>query len=150
MARRHLVADAEIAALTEEVRKLRSDLWMARRDLVDLMPPELEAILTGYYSAGLKDSPYPWADQMVEELLKHAAPRPWREMAGASSISDRALCPLCGRGSDNPFGEQGFAFPEGLRRHLAGSYNARQCRVARAAIDLAWSHVKQNKEKGDV
>lgn len=150
MARRKFAMGSEVAALTEEVRKLRSDLWMARRDLVDLMPPDLEAILMGFYSANLTDSPYPWVHQMVEQLLQHATPRPWQEMGGASSISDRALCPLCGGGSDNPFGEQGFAYPEGLRRHLAGSYNARQCRITRAAIDLAWSHLDRSEKLGHV
>jgi hypothetical protein len=85
---------------------------------------------------------------LVEHLLGHAKPQPWQEMRGVSSISDRARCPLCGGSSDNPHGEEGFAYPEGLRRHLAGSYNARQCNVVKAAVDLAWDHSDRKRVGG--
>jgi hypothetical protein len=141
MARRAVSAD--VHALTEEVRELRSDLWTVRYSMLQLMRPELEALLTSFFSLKATDKPYRWADELVEKLLDHAKPRPSREMGGVSSSSDRALCPLCGGGSDNPHGEEGFAFPEGLRRHLSGSYNARQCVITKAAIDLAWDHVRE-------
>ncbi len=146
MARKRAVPlDVQVIALTEEVRKLRSELWSTRRDLIGLMKSDIEALLTSYYSVPMPDGPYPWADQLVEKLLEHATARSRHDMGGISSLSDRALCPLCGGGSDNPYGEEGFAYPEGLRRHLAGSYNARQCAVVKAAIELAWDHSERKK-----
>ncbi|QIQ21004.1 hypothetical protein [Zophobihabitans entericus] len=35
---------------------------------------------------------------------------------------------------------EGFAFPEGLRRHLLGEGKAHQCLFIKVAKDIAWSH----------
>ncbi len=98
--KRAVPLDVQVIALTEEVRKLRSELWSTRRDLIGLMKSDIEALLTSYYSVPMPDGLY---------------------------------------------GEEGFAYPEGLRRHLAGSYNARQCAVVKAAIELAWDHSERKK-----
>jgi hypothetical protein len=70
-----------------------------------------------------------------------ASPKPAKEMGEFSSSSDRAYCPLCGESADNIYDTKGFAFPEGLTRHLEGSYNARRCDVTKAAFALALEHV---------
>jgi hypothetical protein len=49
---------------------------------------------------------------------------------------DRAYCPLCGAGNSGPY-EDGFALPEGLRRHIVGWGNMRRCPVFEAAYRLA-------------
>jgi hypothetical protein len=51
-------------------------------------------------------------------------------------LGQRALCPLCRDSSSSPYSE-GFSVPEGLRRHLTGWGNVRQCRVMQAAAELA-------------
>lgn len=147
MAKRSPPLDLRLESLMDEVRKLRQELWLVRHNLVGLMPSKLEQLLSSYYALPEGEEPYNWQDALVEKLLEHASPRPRLEMGGVSSYSDRAICPLCGGSSDNPHGEEGFAYPEGLRRHLAGSYNARQCVVTKAAIELAWDHYREEKRR---
>jgi hypothetical protein len=48
---------------------------------------------------------------------------------------------LCGDGSQGPY-DEGFALPEGLRRHLVGWGNTHQCRVTHAAFVLAKDYWK--------
>ena len=141
MRKRAVPTDPHLILCQEEVRKLRSDLWMARRNLIELMPQPLEEMLTSYFSLKSREDVYRWWQDVVENVLTRATPKSWQEMKGASSISDRAYCPLCGGSSQNINGEMGFAYPEGLRRHLGGTFNARPCTVMEAAKQLARDHV---------
>jgi len=126
-------------SLDSEIRRLKDELWMARRDIVELMPEDLRDILMSYYSCGTEDLARSWRRNAVERLVDLAEAKSPEEMGDSSSLSERALCPLCGEGSQNPYGVRGFAIPDGLTRHLEGSHNSQQCRVFSAAWHLAES-----------
>jgi hypothetical protein len=70
-------------------------------------------------------------------LVELAMARPSEEMGSLAGESPRAICPLCGDDSNNPFSIRGFAVPDGLLRHLEGSHNAIQCPVFEIACALA-------------
>ena len=63
-------------------------------------------------------------------------------------FDQRARCPLCRDSSSSPYSE-GFSVPEGLRRHLIGWGNARQCSVMEAACALARDHWHQAYDASD-
>jgi hypothetical protein len=52
----------------------------------------------------------------------------------SASGNVRACCPLCGEGTSSPY-DVGFAFPDGLQRHLVGALAA-ECRIMRAIREL--------------
>src|SRR5690606_25671652 len=75
-------------------------------------------------------------DDLIDVLIDRAdsaalPPSDWGER--------RALCPLCNRGSDSPYVE-GYALPEGLRRHLMGRGNTHRCIVMETVSKLAYEH----------
>jgi len=108
----------------EEVRKLKEDLYLARRTVIEIVGDEAGRILSSYHSRSI-----------VDDVLKLAKPRPMFD-------GDRALCPLCGGGSQSPYAT-GFAFPEGLRRHLLGEYNSHKCAVMAVAGGLAVDYARR-------
>jgi hypothetical protein len=57
----------------------------------------------------------------------------------------RAVCPLCGHGSSDPYAK-GFT-PTGLERHLEGFGNVQQCFIMSIAWELGWEYVKHEKER---
>src|SRR5688572_31022106 len=79
-----------------------------------------------------------WLERTVDTLLERAAALP-RPPAPSASGSERVYCPLCKHGRQDPYA-QGFAHPDGLRRHLTGEYGGQRCRVLSAAHALATLH----------
>jgi hypothetical protein len=121
------------AALEREVEHLRSELYGARRSILRLMPPDLEPIITSYYSCQTRDERYRWEIDVVEQVIESAQIiQPGR----ISYFGERAACPLC-KGESSSAYTAGFSVPEGLRRHLLGWGNVRQCLVMEAAVALA-------------
>jgi len=129
----------------EEVRKLKEDLYLARRTVIEIVGDEAGRILSSYHSR-MKESEFEyesaggtmvgrWLRSIVDDVLKLAKPRPMFD-------GDRALCPLCGGGSQSPYAT-GFAFPEGLRRHLLGEYNSHKCAVMAVAGGLAVDYARR-------
>lgn len=120
----------------EEVRRLKSDLLMARSAIIEFMPREVASLLRGYYSCASRMEGHAWMneviDALVERALKSASPP---DRFG----EQRAMCPLCGQGSSSPYVE-GYLLPEGLRRHLAGWGNTHRCIVMEAVSKLAHDH----------
>jgi hypothetical protein len=121
--------------------KLRSELWETRTALIGMAPAAVYPVLTSYFECKTMRDILKWQSWTIDKILAAAEPKPAREMKDYGSASDRAYCPLCGESANNVIEVEGFAFPEGLRRHLEGSYNARQCVVTKAAIELAREHV---------
>jgi len=120
----------------EEIRRLKSDLWMARSTIVDLMPHEVASLLRGYYSCASRQEGHAWMDGVIDALTERAlksAPPPDR------FGEQRGMCPLCGQGSSSPHVE-GYSLPEGLRRHLVGWGNTVRCRVMETVSSLARDH----------
>ena len=103
---------------------LREQLSRVRSTVIQLMPERIRDILVSCSDCSSKSGFDTWRQETAEKLLDFAQCRPAHEMGQYGSLSPRAPCPLCGGGSENPIGAQGFAFPEGLLRHLLGSHHA--------------------------
>lgn len=117
----------------ETIRRLENDLWMARYSLLNTLPSAQRRLLTSYHDCETRNDTYGCLDRIAEEITSAAKSLPSRlpEWMGA-----RALCPLCGGGSSAPF-EEGYALPEGLRRHIVGFGNTHQCIFSETAHKLA-------------
>jgi len=125
--------------LQKEVSRLKDELDEARRSMLAMTGPQAEGLLLSYFSAmGLRSGEYEagpraralrWLRGIAADVLRLAQVAP-------THLSDRALCPLCKASPRGPHA-LGFTFPEGLERHLLGIYNAHQCPVVRAALELA-------------
>jgi hypothetical protein len=134
---KYLVQETEIAKLKAEKKELASsnhrldvELAEARYTIIDLM--DVRGLLDGY--AGLEDHKdlVVWREKALDRLLNAADARPGGQM-GDPTHGERALCPLCRAGVSGTTGMRGFAYPEGLRRHLLGESTPRQCEVFSAA-----------------
>ena len=134
--------DAFEAELERQVGSLRDELREAWLDLLEMVPDEAQNILTSYRTLKTREEMFAWLNSVAEQVIEKTQPKPAREMSGLDPNSSRAFCPLCGGSSQGFFGELGFVHPEGLRRHLRGDHNARQCRVMKAAERLARESVR--------
>lgn len=117
----------------ERIRRLEQDLWSARYAIVCLMPDDIQGVLTGYVLSDSRSESHAWERDAVKEIIARADVLSREE---GSYFGTRARCPLCGDESSSPY-QSGFSLPEGLRRHLAGWGNVRQCSVFGAAVSLA-------------
>lgn len=123
--------------LQKKVRRLEDDLWLARMAIVDLMPQTAHQLLTTYHGLNTQRELQHWAQRTAEQIVELCnMPKPAAVIDGYVAGSRRAVCPLCGGGTSGPY-EKGFAIPEGLLRHLLGTYNAHRCSVFGAAYELA-------------
>jgi len=125
------------ARLAAENGALRRELGDLREILLSLMPSKLQALLFEGAAQESDGGGREWAFAVANEVLKHARPRPARDMKDFGGLSDRALCPLCGRSSLNFYGDHGFAYPHGLLSHLVGANTAHECEIMEAARKLA-------------
>ncbi|MEM5419650.1 hypothetical protein [Paraburkholderia ferrariae] len=109
---------------------------MARATIISLArSPELAELLQHQFSCKTFDEVYDWAQRTADSIIESAS----RTENPAGRNWDgrlRVLCPLCGDGPQSPY-DDGFLLDEGLRRHLLGTYNSRQCSVFRAAHEMA-------------
>lgn len=128
-----------VSDLETENRQLRDELYYARQALIDLLDPQ--ELLSGYWGCDDSDQVDEWRLKTAAAVIDAARVRPGKEMGYPRS--PRAICPLCRQGAVTVSGVQGFAVPTGLRRHLLGEYNARQCPVFKAAEELAWGRVRR-------
>ena len=113
----------------EQISRLEAELDFVRYVILNLMPDKVRTLLTGYYSCESRDDASKWQDGVVESVIRLAMPLP-------EPHASRANCPLCGDESASPF-SRGFQLDEGLRRHLTGWGNARQCGVTKVVFDMA-------------
>lgn len=129
--------EREVARLKAENKELasandwlESELAMSRQAIVDLM--DVQDLLRGYHGLDDHKDFTAWRSRAVERVLNAADPRPAQQM-GDVGQGERALCPLCRGSANGPGNVRGFAFPEGLKRHLLGESTPRQCKVFAAA-----------------
>jgi hypothetical protein len=122
--------------VTDDCEALRRELRYARQAIIDLMPDASARLLGSYvqYAADARDE---WLSRTVDSLVDAAAALP-RPTASHSGV-ERVFCPLCRHGQQDQYA-QGFAHPDGLRRHLMGNGAGRRCRVLDAAHALASEH----------
>lgn len=119
--------------LEEEITKLRRELWTARVAVIQMAPPDAQRLFGGMYGCESREAAYKWLHDAVEKAI--ALAKPAGEMGDHGGI-ERAYCPLCRGSSSSPYA-RGFSYPEGLKRHLDGSYNARHCDVMKIALAIA-------------
>lgn len=126
------------------IQKLKDELWMLRRSLINLPPYELAQILGSYRDCLSSKETHQWIDHIAEKIGAHAEPLKSEVPVWGS----RANCPLCGLGADSPY-QEGFALPEGLRRHLVGYGNTHQCLFTETARYLARDYWKDKFSESD-
>lgn len=117
------------------IRSLKSDLDMARRTIVDLVPEPARRILDSFDGDQLT-AVLVWAEKAAGQIVDLCETVEQKYYDGYPLGAPRAVCPLCRGGSSTPY-DKGFAVPEGLFRHLLGSHNSRQCDEFAAAFQLA-------------
>jgi hypothetical protein len=127
----------------EKIRKLTEDLYTAREIIFTLIPKQAQEALVGCFECRSFEDTARWRRESIERMLLVAEPKSAGEMGEYASITDRAFCPLCGGSADNLLSGNGYAFPDGLRRHLAGSHNMLQCSVFEAIQSLCRSHIRE-------
>jgi len=125
------------AVLEAEVDRLRIELFVARRALIYMASRDFQDIFRGVFGCKTRNEAFDWFRSAVEKAVKRVKPRPAQEMGDSPHNGPRAYCPMCGASSDRLSQIQGFSHPHGLRRHLKGSHNTRQCKVMKAALELA-------------
>lgn len=130
-------------SLGDENSKLTEELYAARETIFYLVSTQAQKALEGCFVCKSYADTVKWRRESIERLLLVAEPKSAGEMDEYASITDRAFCPLCGGSADVPYGGKGYAFPDGLRRHLAGSHNSRQCAVFEAIHGLCRSHIRK-------
>jgi len=124
-----------------EIRRLKDDLYQARRTIVCLMPEPVQEILDSYYRCTSRIELHQWESNVIDQLVELAKPVPRH----TAYDTERAYCPLCGGSAQSIYqSQQGFSLPIGLQRHLEGWGNTHQCDVTVAAFKLArdWAHDK--------
>lgn len=139
MAKQNLNNPYELTVAKETIKRLEEYLYEAREDLINLVPYDLSNILLSYYSCVNRSQANGWRESIIDKILSHAKLLSRDE---GVYFGDRAYCPLCGKGTSAPY-EKGFSHPEGLRQHLDGYVQSRQCSPMKAAYSLAVSHWNQ-------
>ncbi len=133
----HVAVPEKSTRLEAENSVLRREISDLREIVLSLMPSKLQALLFDGTPQEDDGAAREWACALAGAVLTHARPRPAREMSDFGGLSERALCPLCGRSSINFYGEHGFAYPHGLLNHLLGEGTAHECEIMEAARKLA-------------
>jgi hypothetical protein len=122
--------------VTDDIEALRWELRCTRQTIIDLMPDDVAAVLASYVQHPPAKRAE-WLARIVDTLLDTAAALPRHPAPSASG--ERVYCPLCRHGRQDAYA-RGFAYPEGLRRHLTGDYGGQRCRVLAATHALATQH----------
>jgi hypothetical protein len=134
-------------ALEQEIRQLRSDLYIARCTILELLPESVRKAIGSYHGPKSYEELYRWEHEVVDRLVDIAQPKRAEEMGDYLNLSDRAYCPLCAGSAQTIYGGNGYAFPEGLRRHLEGSHNSQRCSIFEAIRGLCRESVRSELER---
>jgi hypothetical protein len=106
---------------------------MAYRHIIELAPERFHGVLESYYSCSTRQSAVAWKSAVVDKVIEEADVLEETNALGQR----RAICPLCRGEAQSFYGERGYAFPEGLRRHLVAYGRTFPCFVIQAATELA-------------
>jgi hypothetical protein len=132
-----MYVEETLEAQIENMRKMQ-------REHMQNMLPTLQKILdSGLADLKTTDERWKWQQDAEEKIIKATFPLPAFMMGDYFSMTPRTHCPLCGDGVIPNYGVhlQGFAYPDGLRWHLEGSHNMRQCPDVRAANQQSWNRL---------
>src|SRR5262249_1528194 len=109
------------------VSKLEEELYLARCDIVELMPHEIAKLLTSYHSCISPLEFTQWKGDVIDRIVSMLEIDPEEFY-----LERRGCCPLCKGEGRGPL--RGFKLPGGLTLHLWGGNNAHQCPVTHAAF----------------
>lgn len=124
------------------IRALQSDLAMARYTIISLVSPAAQKILRSYsHDVASRAEVWEWAEKAALELTEICEDVQQPTLQGHPWGAPRAPCPLCRGETTSPY-ERGFAIPDGMVRHLLGTYNSHQCDVFKAAMELAFDRAE--------
>lgn len=120
----------------KRVRELEDELYFARRTLIDMLGADAQGIFVKTPCRSISPGEvYAWFELVMGRVLEIARPLSPEERTDQTYDGDRARCPLCGGSANDYYNpNNGFAYPEGLRRHLLGANNNRQCNVSREIL----------------
>jgi len=137
-----------------KIERLKCELEDARKTILKILPEELRGLLWSWYRCKSPAEAEEWKDTIVEEILDYVYNIPHDSPMVTTGIYHpyvpeiiikRAYCPLCGSGTQS-WGEwtgEGFAFPEGLRRHLIGYGKMSICSVMEQVLIMAGEHWRE-------
>jgi hypothetical protein len=137
-----------IAAYEMQLREKSDEVQALQRDLAEMwiryletVPRDYQPLLRGYDPSFAK--PHEWREQVAETIIRKI---------GDEQDTERVNCPICGgRGAtpSQPHADMtGYAWPEGLRRHLTGTYRARECFPMEVAMKCAWRRYREVTKEG--
>lgn len=112
---------------------LIEERYRLRRLVLDLVPPGYKDVLTSFYRCETPEEAALWLFKSIKDVLELSRPDSldirWIDQP-------RVYCPLCGSGTTALY-EEGYAYPEGLERHLEGRSNVHACPVVEVAHSAA-------------
>ncbi len=111
--------------IERSTERLQDELDRARHAVVELLPREIRVLVDQRYECQTRTEARAKVNEIIDAIVERS---PRVEGVATAWHAERAWCLLCGGGSSALY-EQGFAVPEGLRRHLEGSYNTQHCIV---------------------
>jgi hypothetical protein len=124
-----------------EIRKLESDLYMARHAIIAMVvSDDLRSTLQAELHVNTFEEFGEWEEWTIGRCLDAAtvsAAEPW-------SSRERAFCPLCRDGTQY---SEGFTLPVGLERHLAGTHRQIRCSPFAAAYELCRTRLIEERDK---
>jgi len=134
MSRRSTFRTAE-EPLARRIDKLELELYVARRTLINRLSLGIQELLVHIPRSLTFGEAYDWFEEAMLDVVDMAELIPESERTDTTYNGDRARCPLCGDSANDYYNpNNGFAFPEGLRRHLMGANNTNQCEVSREIL----------------
>jgi len=133
--------------LEDEIKHLQNELFMARSLIVELMPLEVQQALYDFYNCQSRSQLHQLRELTINKLIEIAGDKPDKVIHDLISSTHRAYCPLCGGSAHSTYGADGFALPEGLRRHLNGSYNSQRCPVFEEIRKHSIDHIKMIEDR---
>jgi hypothetical protein len=125
----------EVDSKDARIRELREELYSARRALFHRLGESFQQIIDEMPRDVTYGETYDWFEEAMGQVLHLAESLSADERTDEDQSIDRARCPLCGGSASDYYNpNNGFAYPEGLRRHLLGENNTNQCEVSKQVL----------------
>lgn len=121
----------------ECIRETQRQIEQLRIALREISPEQFHGVLSSYTVCESENASRQWEDNVAMEIIQKTTPIV--KTPDSDYYGHRAYCPLCG-GGRNAYELPGYAYPEGLRRHLLGWGTARRCTVFETAYKLAGNY----------
>jgi hypothetical protein len=116
------------------------ELWTSWQAIEYLLPKALGDLARQALFIESFDAMYEIEQAFIAQTIALAVVIPPRSIYE----NECAVCPLCGNRSSAPYA-RGFAYPEGLQRHLEGR-SANQCTITKVLTNMAQHGVRYHQE----